>query len=611
VEILLLALLLGAGALSGLFGSSGSDGGPEPEGPDDRIVEGTDGNNTIIGSARGSDLIFGNAGDDNLRGFSGNDTVLGGPGNDFIRGDDGNDHVAGGAGNDTLTGWFGADTLNGGAGNDDLRGGEGNDVLLGGGGSDTLNGDGGNDLLDGRETAPTIDRAAVATQLRAVHGASVTEAMIDRVVAELRSEGPAGKDVLRGGDGADTLIGDSGDSMTGGQGIDLFEIHYDAAQSWERVLIRDFDMDTETVRIYLPQGVAAPTAENPVEITRIRDTEGVLGSVVSYNDDPIVRFSGIDPANVNLDRIVWVPFGATPPAVVAPIAPAVLTGTEAANTLTGSAARDLILGLDGADTISGGAAADLAVGGRGNDVIGGDAGNDTLVGGDGADTLRGGAANDRLFGGAGNDVLQGEDGNDLLIGVSGANTLEGGVGDDTLVGIDYQNGLVIDASRELEIRQGLREVYGANATTAAQDAVIDGYRSFAAGSAPDVLRGGDGADMLIGDSGDTLIGGAGTDTYYVMYSTGPGALTWTAPVVVQDFNPAAERLTVATTSTLASGAVTYVASGADTIMRIGGVDVARFVDTTPAQFAPATGPAPVSVSEGVPTDLAQIINRLI
>lgn len=87
--------------------------------------------------------------------LSGNDTITGtskeqnylygGAGNDLITGNKGNDYLSGGTGNDTLKGLAGNDILDGGEGNDILDGGAGNDILIGGHGTDTLKGGAGAD----------------------------------------------------------------------------------------------------------------------------------------------------------------------------------------------------------------------------------------------------------------------------------------------------------------------------------------------------------------------------------------------------------------------------------------------------------------------------------
>jgi len=111
-------------------------------------------------------------------------------------------------------------------------------------------------------------------------------------------------------------------------------------------------------------------------------------------------------------------------------------------------------------------------------------GNDTLVGGLGNDQLLGDAGNDGMDGGKGNDTLAGGKGNDNLLGGLGADSLIGGLGNDTL-----------EASSQL-----------------------------------DVVRGGDGDDLLNiheGYANQLLFGDAGADTFRYGYNGG----------VMQDFTP--------------------------------------------------------------------------
>ncbi|PWK61163.1 Hint domain-containing protein [Roseicyclus mahoneyensis] len=68
-------------------------------------------------------------------------------GDDTIDGGTGNDLIYGEGGNDSILGGGGADTVEGGAGNDTIRGGDGNDLLAGGTGADVIFGDAGNDTI--------------------------------------------------------------------------------------------------------------------------------------------------------------------------------------------------------------------------------------------------------------------------------------------------------------------------------------------------------------------------------------------------------------------------------------------------------------------------------
>jgi hypothetical protein len=88
------------------------------------LLEGGDGDDTIVGSALG-DRVYGGAGNDLIDGGAGNDMIYGGDGNDTLLGGDGSDYLSGGAGDDDLWGEDGADFLDGGTGNDTFQGGAG------------------------------------------------------------------------------------------------------------------------------------------------------------------------------------------------------------------------------------------------------------------------------------------------------------------------------------------------------------------------------------------------------------------------------------------------------------------------------------------------------
>lgn len=100
---------------------------------------------------------------------------------------------------------------------------------------------------------------------------------------------------------------------------------------------------------------------------------------------------------------------------------AIIFGTVANDSLSGTDTNDLIFGLAGNDTLSGGL------------------GKDWLFGGDGNDSLSGGDGSDLLYGDAGNDSLNGDAGDDLLIAGAGGDSLNGGTGKNTLIGVDPFN----------------------------------------------------------------------------------------------------------------------------------------------------------------------------
>ena len=86
------------------------DNGTAPPPPPPTGTNGTEGNDTIIGTA-GSDTINGLGGNDFLQGQGSADTVTGGAGNDTIGGNDGADSLDGGVGNDRVSGGSGQDAF--------------------------------------------------------------------------------------------------------------------------------------------------------------------------------------------------------------------------------------------------------------------------------------------------------------------------------------------------------------------------------------------------------------------------------------------------------------------------------------------------------------------
>jgi Ca2+-binding RTX toxin-like protein len=218
--------------------------------------------------------------------------------------------------------------------------------------------------------------------------------------------------------------------------------------------------------------------------------------------------------NVNAADLTAFNFGGFDPGS-ATVLGQLIDGTDASETLTGTAGADTINGLAGDDTLYG------------------RAGNDVLNGGDGADQLYGEGGNDILNGGAGRNFFDGGEGDDLLTGGNdlgnlGRNfdevsyrtaasavtvdltqgTATGGGGNDTLVNIERVYG----------------SEFGDTITLSAIGLSSDGYMlssaigeggddRLIAGALGSGLDGGSGNDELIGGSGDDFFtGGVGNDT---------------------------------------------------------------------------------------------------
>lgn len=86
-------------------------------------------------------MIEGSRGNDTLVGGDARDTLIGGRGNDVLYGRGGDDHLAGGPDRDRLDAGAGNDLLEGNDGHDRLVGGQGADRLIGGDGRDRADSD--------------------------------------------------------------------------------------------------------------------------------------------------------------------------------------------------------------------------------------------------------------------------------------------------------------------------------------------------------------------------------------------------------------------------------------------------------------------------------------
>lgn len=191
------------------------------------LREGNDEDNRIAGTS-GHDILSGEGGDDTLNGGAGEDILIGATGDDTLRGDIDNDFLAGGAGDDFLSGGPGDDTLRGYSGNDTLNGGAGNDLLIG---VDIANRDVEvGDFFTGRDASGPL-------------------------AFETPTEDEA--NVLNGGDGDDRLLLGEGDTATGGEGRDLFQVGKWVNEN--APLITDFDASEDILSIVYDDEQPTPT----------------------------------------------------------------------------------------------------------------------------------------------------------------------------------------------------------------------------------------------------------------------------------------------------------------------------------------------------------------
>jgi Ca2+-binding RTX toxin-like protein/uncharacterized protein YegL/V8-like Glu-specific endopeptidase len=326
--------------------------GTEPPTTDEgRLIQGTPGDDDLMGGAgddtivagEGDDTVTAGAGDDEARGQGGGDLLLGGPGDDTlsgnggddtVRGEDGDDDLFGNVGNDVLAGFDGDDRLTGNAGRDTMRGGDGDDSLFGGEDGDVVDAGTGDDLVLAGDGDDRVD------------GRDGDDEVF----------GGAGDDSLTGGRGEDLLIGNAGNDTIRGNGGDdrLFGIGGDDEIFGGNGADKMFGGEGD-------------------------DTlDGVTG------DDALFGEGGADE----------------------------LRGSFGDDDLYGGADDDLLLGGSGDDRLFGQDGDDDLQGGTGDDSLFAGPGDDTMDGGAGDDFLTAGPGLNRMIGGDGADTFV-FDGNDI------------------------------------------------------------------------------------------------------------------------------------------------------------------------------------------------------
>jgi Ca2+-binding RTX toxin-like protein len=219
-------------------------------------------------------------------------------------------------------------------------------------------------------------------------------------------------------------------------------------------------------------------------------------------------------------------------------------------TIDGGDGDDTLNGADGNDTISAGDGNDSVMSWIGDDVVSGGDGDDTLDAYDGADVIDGDDGTDRILAGEGDDTANGGVGNDTVIGEGGNDSLFGG-GDDDIVQGD-----------------------GGGAVQAGDDTVFgnSGDDILIGGGGNDIIDGGEGDDQLdSGDQGLTISDGvvgvegnagmASVATFTVTLSR-ESALTVTADVSTIDGTATAglDYQALTTTVSFAPGVLTQIIS---------------------------------------------------
>lgn len=440
--------------------------------PDDDIIDGLGGNDTILAGA-GNDHVFGGSGDDSVLGGVGNDTIHGGSGDDSLHGEAGDDLIHGELGDDSITGGNGDDTLYGGAGADTIEGGDGNDLIHGGTAQTNVttlwSSDGDSnliriDLVDGVATQTIVGKMNITPGDLALHS--------DGTLYAVDMSYPSNIFAINTLTGSESLVGTlpaGSPGMSGlGSGSDGDLYVTGGSQIWRL----DPGNPSEAVRWWTdPDGgfssgdivfqddrayLSWHNSHGQALVELRLDANGDVLSSQTLGTLPNNSFGlAFGPEgelyaladSVHVLQVPAAPLNGGDDAIPTTLLP----GTAVPNpgfyigghfsgasihggaTLPAPDLDDALYGGAGDDTIHGDQGNDSLFGGADDDALYGGAGDDRLDGGSGQDRLYGGAGNDTLYGGAGDDLLFGGDGHDTFHLDGGADTAAGGLGRDTFI----------------------------------------------------------------------------------------------------------------------------------------------------------------------------------
>lgn len=352
------------------------------------------------------------------------------------------------------------------------------------------------DLISVTPNAADQGCESVAPNTVTCPAAAITSFSIDTRFGDDHVElaGTAHPAVLRGGPGADTLVGgdgddiflwfpgDNDDTVDGGPGADMLD--FDGSNASETFTITadgagfdlfrniaDVQMEVENTEVLdlrtlggddevsttsllnTTQFLTAGTDTFPdtlridaagLCLTRQDDTFEVVGrQPIHLADFPEVLVSNVfcrlDPCEGAVVTQGCRVNGVRDQPCQGTAGDDVIVGTKAADVIRGGGGRDriragsgddLVCGEEGDDTLTGASGNDTLAGGPGADSLKDASGADTLLGGDDGDDLKGGSDHDDLDGGAGDDRLRGGSDVDTLRGGPGADRLDGGGDDD-------------------------------------------------------------------------------------------------------------------------------------------------------------------------------------
>ena len=495
-------------------------------------------------------------------GFGDDDTIAVGGGDNIVIGGTGSDIITALGGNDILIGDQGYALFEGGVrmevattetsdgGNDRIDAGDGDNVVLGGSGSDTIVTGAGADIVLGDNGT-----VSYALGIRA------------RVVSD-RNGGArdsistgAGADVVLGGLGADSIDAGKDDADADIVFGDDGQIVFDAQGRVKRAESLDIGFgDDDEIQVGGGDNLVIGGAGSDV-ITALGGNDVILGDngYAVFEQGVRVEFASIDTTDAGNDRID------------AGDGDNLVLGGSGSDTITTAKGNDIVLGDNGLvrfelgirsvvqssrdggtrDVIKTGAGADVVLGGLGADSIdaGKDDGDADIVLGDNGrltfdalgrlkraesldptfgddDEIQVGGGDNVVIGGAGSDTITALAGNDVILGDNGYALFEGGVrvefastdpddgARDIIKGGDGDNVVIGGVgSDDITTGAGADIVLGDMGVVAFENGLVHAiYTTDERRGAGDVIRGGDGDNIVFGGAGrDEITTGSGSD----------------------------------------------------------------------------------------------------
>ena len=453
---------------------------------------------------------------------------------------------------DKLTGNGDANVIDGRGGDDKISGGGGDDTLIGGSGSDILTGDGGADtfVISGRDTitdfATTEDKLNFSSSARTlslryklvdaelVITSGSHQATFENITAlgdisgftaanfifnpdgfvRLTDDSPTGTDtrgntIVHGGEGDNSLTGDSNvntingnggdDTISGGNGNDTLNggAGDDTISGGNGDDTLNGDAGDDTIE----GGAGADTMSGG-------DGDGDTLSYANSSRGTTTATTAVPDPNPRSGVTVTL----------------TTIGTGTGENLGTHAEGDTNNG--GFENLIGSRYDDRLEGGSGENIIKGGSGNDWLISGGTDNRLEGGAGRDRLDGTAGGFLSYEGSGGGVNVNLNDRNPVTLNAADAALFGVTADPATVPDVIKVSggdatgDIATGFVNVIGGRGSdTLTGDGVANelhgmrGNDKLFGNGGDDDLKGGEGTDMLSGGTGDdTLDGGPGGDT---------------------------------------------------------------------------------------------------